>query len=155
MDVTGAMYMSPYHGMSSHIILGKLPRLAGADIAVFPLPYGKATFINMVRDKYLNVWRNLTFPFYQLKPVFPMPGGGVTPSMVPQIMNDLGNEVVVGVGGAIHGHPQGPRAGARAFRQAIDATMQGISLTEAAKKHPELATALQIWVEPFKEIKGG
>jgi 2,3-diketo-5-methylthiopentyl-1-phosphate enolase len=155
MDVTGAMYMSPYHGMSSHIILGKLPRLAGADIAVFPLPYGKATFINMVRDKYLNVWRNLTFPFYQLKPVFPMPGGGVTPSMVPQIMNDLGNEVVVGVGGGIHGHPQGPRAGARAFRQAIDATMQGISLTEAAKKHPELATALQIWVEPFKEIKGG
>jgi len=152
MDVTGAMYMSPYHGMSSHIILGKLPRLAGADIVVFPLPYGKAT---VIMDKYLNVWRNLTFPFYQLKPVFPMPGGGVTPSMVPQIMNDLGNEVVVGVGGGIHGHPQGPRAGARAFRQAIDATMQGISLTEAAKKHPELATALQIWGEPFKGIKGG
>jgi len=151
MDVAGAMYMSPYHGISSHIVMGKLPRLAGADIVVFPFPYGKATVIT---DKYLNVWRNLTFPFYQLKPVFPMPGGGVTPAMVPQLINDLGNEVVVGVGGGIHGHPQGPVAGAKAFRQAIDATMQGISLTEAAKEHPELATALKIWGEPFKEIKG-
>jgi len=67
-DVTGAMYMSPYHGISSHIVLGKLPRLAGADLAVIPAPYGKAS---VIEDKFLNVWRNMTFPFYQLKRVFP------------------------------------------------------------------------------------
>ena len=151
MDVAGAMYMSPYHGISSHIVMGKLARLAGADAVVFPAPYGKAT---VVEDKFLNVWRNLTFPMYHVKPVFPLPGGGITPAMVPQLMNSLGNDIVVPAGGGIHAHPQGPVAGAKAFRQAIDATMQGISLEEAAKEHPELATALKIWGEPFKNIKG-
>jgi len=150
MDVTGAFYMSPYHGISSHIVMGKLPRLAGADAAVFPAPYGKAS---VLEDKFLNVWRNLTFPLYQLKPVFPLPAGGITPSMVPKMMRDLGNDIVVAAGGGIHAHPQGPAAGARAFRQAIDATMKGISLEEAAKEHPELATAMGLWVEPFKGIK--
>jgi len=151
MDVAGAMYMSPYHGISSHIVLGKLLRLAGADLAVIPAPYGKAS---VIEDKFLNVWRNMTFPMYQLKPVFPLPGGGITPAMVPKIVKDLGKDVVVAAGGAIHAHPQGPAAGAKAFRQAIDATMQGISLEEAAKEHPELAMAIGTWVEPFKAIKG-
>jgi len=151
MDVAGAMYMSPYHGISSHIVLGKLLRLAGADLAVIPAPYGKAS---VIEDKFLNVWRNMTFPMYQLKPVFPLPGGGITPAMVPKMVKDLGKDVVVAAGGAIHAHPQGPAAGARAFRQAIDATMQGISLEEAAKEHPELAMAIGTWVEPFKAIKG-
>jgi len=150
-DVTGAMYMSPYHGISSHIVLGKLLRLAGADLAVIPAPYGKAS---VIEDKFLNVWRNMTFPMYQLKPVFPLPGGGITPAMVPKMVKDLGKDVVVAAGGAIHAHPQGPAAGAKAFRQAIDATMQGISLEEAAKEHPELAMAIGTWVEPFKAIKG-
>jgi 2,3-diketo-5-methylthiopentyl-1-phosphate enolase len=91
---------------------------------------------------------------YHVKPVFPLPGGGITPAMVPKLMNTLGNDIVVPAGGGIHAHPQGPVAGAKAFRQAIDATMQGISLEEAAREHPELATALKIWGDPFKEIKG-
>ncbi len=36
MDVAGAFHMSPQFGMSSHIMLGKLARLAGADIVVHP-----------------------------------------------------------------------------------------------------------------------
>ena len=146
MDVAGAMYMSPFHGISSHIVLGKLPRLAGADIAVFPAPYGKAP---VLEHKFGNVARNLAFPFYNIKPTFPMPSGGITPSMVPEVMKDLGTDIVIGSGGAIHAHPQGPVAGARAFRRAIDATMRGIPLKEAAKEYPELATALEEWVDPF------
>jgi len=48
--------------------------------------------------------------------------------MMPQVMKDLGSEIVIGTGGGIHAHPKGAVAGARAFRQAIDATMQGIPL---------------------------
>ena len=146
MDVAGAFYMSPYHGISSHLILGKLPRLSGADIVVFPAPYGKAP---VLEDRFVNVARNLSFPLYDVKPTFPMASGGITPSMVPKVMESLGNDVVIGSGGGIHAHPDGPIAGGKAFRQAIDATMQGIPLKEAAKEHPELAASLKAWADPF------
>jgi 2,3-diketo-5-methylthiopentyl-1-phosphate enolase len=146
MDVAGAYYMSPHHGVSSHLILGKLPRLAGADIVVFPAPYGKAP---VIKDKFVAVARNLSFPLYDIKPTFPMASGGITPSMVPKVMKDLGNDVVIGSGGGIHAHPDGPVAGGKAFRQAIDATMKGIPLKEAAKEHPELEAALTTWADPF------
>jgi len=41
MDFAGAIYEDPESGMSSHLTLAKLPRLAGADILVYPAPYGK------------------------------------------------------------------------------------------------------------------
>jgi 2,3-diketo-5-methylthiopentyl-1-phosphate enolase len=148
MDVAGALYMSPWHGLSSHLVLGKLPRLAGADIVVIPAPYGKAPVIDY---KFRNVARNLAFPLYQLKPSFPMASGGITPSMVPTVMAALGNDIVIGSGGGIHAHPKGPVAGGKAFRQAIDATMQGISLSEYAKDHQELAIALKEWADPFSK----
>ena len=148
MDVAGALYMSPYHGMSSHLVLGKLPRLAGADVVVIPAPYGKAPVIDY---KFKNVARNLSFPLYNLKPTFPMASGGITPSMVPQVMAALGNDIVIGSGGGIHAHPQGAIAGGKAFRQAIDATMQGIPVSEYAKDHEELAAALKEWVDPFSK----
>jgi 2,3-diketo-5-methylthiopentyl-1-phosphate enolase len=152
MDVAGAMYMSPLHGMSSHIVLGKLPRLAGADVVVIPAPYGKAP---VIPDKFRNVAKNLTFPLYNLRPTFPMPSGGITPSMVPKVMADLGNDIVIGSGGGIHAHPQGPVAGGMAFRQAIDATMRGISLADHAKEHPELDAVLERWSDPFgKGVSG-
>ncbi len=150
MDLAGAFYQSPYHGITSHIVLGKLPRLAGADICVYPAPYGKASFLP---QKFQLVARNLTFHLYHLKPTFPMPSGGITPAMVPQVMKDLGPEIVIGTGGGIHAHPQGPVAGARAFRQAIDATMQGIPLEQAAAEHEELRVALEEWVDPFKGLE--
>jgi 2,3-diketo-5-methylthiopentyl-1-phosphate enolase len=148
MDVAGAFYMSPWHGISSHLVLGKLPRLAGADVVVIPAPYGKAPVIDY---KFKNAARNLSFPLYNLKPTFPMASGGITPSMVPQVMMALGNDVVIGSGGGIHAHPQGPIAGGKAFRQAIDATMEGIPLAEYAKEHKELEIALKEWVDPFSK----
>jgi 2,3-diketo-5-methylthiopentyl-1-phosphate enolase len=148
MDVAGALYMSPWHGLSSHLVLGKLPRLAGADIVVIPAPYGKAPVIDY---KFRNVARNLSFPLYHLKPTFPMASGGITPSMVPTVMAALGNDIVIGSGGGIHAHPKGPVAGGKAFRQAIDATMKGIPLPEYAKDHQELAIALKQWADPFSK----
>jgi 2,3-diketo-5-methylthiopentyl-1-phosphate enolase len=146
MDVAGALYESEWHGLSSHLVLGKLPRLAGADIVVFPAPYGKGP---VLPEKFQRVAMNLSFPLYHLKPTFPMASGGITPKMVPAVMKDLGTDIVIGSGGGIHAHPQGPVAGAKAFRQAIQATMQGRPLEEAAEEFPELKAALETWSDPF------
>jgi len=149
MDIAGALYASPHHGIRSHIVMGKLPRLAGADIAVFPLPYGK---LRILPANFKYVARNLAARIYDLKPTFPMPGGGITPAMVPDLIADLGSDIVIGAGGGIHGNPGGPTPGARAFRQAIDATMKGIPLDKAAAEYEELRTALDEWVDPLAGV---
>lgn len=117
MDFAGVYYESDMSGISSFLIMGKLARLAGLDILVYPSAYSKAPFI---RDKYLACAKALRYPFYHLKPILPMPSGGITPGIALRIIKDLGKDILIGAGVGIHSHPQGTRAGAKAFRQIID-----------------------------------
>jgi 2,3-diketo-5-methylthiopentyl-1-phosphate enolase len=143
MDVAGAFFMSPYQGISSPIIFGKISRLCGADAIVLPFSMGgKAIYMH---ERFMATTRNLIYPMGDLKPTMPMPSGGITPQNVQDIVNALGRDIMIGSGGGIHAHPQGPRAGARALRQAIDAAMKGIKLEEYAKEHEELGVALGVW----------
>ena len=80
-----------------------------------------------------------------LKPVLPVASGGLHPRLVPALMETFGNDFVIQAGGGIHGHPNGTVAGAKAIRQAVDATLYGKTLEEYAKTHRELALALHQW----------
>ena len=71
--------------------------------------------------------------------------GGLHPGHVPFLIRHLGKDIVIQMGGGIHGHPDGTRKGAMAMRQALDATLKDISLEEYAKEHVELARALEKW----------
>jgi 2,3-diketo-5-methylthiopentyl-1-phosphate enolase len=143
MDVAGAFFMSPYQGISSPIIFGKIARLCGADSIVLPFSLGgKAMYMH---ERFMATTRNLIYPMGNLKPTMPMPSGGITPNNVQDIVNALGKDIMIGSGGGIHAHPKGPKAGARALRQAIDAAMKGIKLEEYAKEHEELGIALGVW----------
>jgi 2,3-diketo-5-methylthiopentyl-1-phosphate enolase len=142
LDYSGALYGSPWVGVSSHLILGKLARLAGADVVVYPSSYGKFPLLS---SKHLKIASALTSRLYDIKPSWPMPGGGVHPGTVHLLYRDMKNDFMVGAGGAVHGHPMGPTAGARALRRAIDAAVDGVDVTERAKEHPELKAALQEW----------
>ena len=51
-------------------------------------------------------------------------GGGVTPTTVPTLMSELGNDIVIGAGGVIQGHPMGPKAGVQAMTAAIEAALE-------------------------------
>ncbi len=142
LDFAGVFYESPFSGLSSHLVLGKLARLAGADMVVYPSYYGKFPFL---KERYIRIAHHLTEPFYHIKPTFPIPGGGVHPGMVPFLLEELGNDSIIAAGGAVHGHPGGAMAGAKALRQAVEATMCGMTLKEAAKKYRELKSALDLW----------
>lgn len=137
----GAQSVSPLQGVSS-IALNKLIRLCGADTVLIVPPYGKfdSTFL-----KYMRNITTCTSKFAHLKPMLPFIGGGVIAGLVPTIMDDAGNDVLLGVGAGIHAHPMGAKAGAVAFRKAIDATMNNTSLREAAKSSEELKLALEKW----------
>jgi len=142
MDFAGAMYMAPKFGVSSHLVLAKLPRIAGADILVHPAPYGKA---QVIHDKFERVAHSCRMPMHNIKPMFPMPSGGITVGMVDKCIDSLGPDIVIGSGGGIHAHPDGPAAGAKAFRQAIHAVMQGLKVKDYAKDHKELGVSLGTW----------
>lgn len=170
--LAGAYYPSTYHGISASLLLGKLMRLAGADLVLFPSPYGSVV---MPKEENLAIRHSLqteniakdygfsggsAFPigdeaesaanpeapqFASLLPSFPVPSAGIHPGLVPLILKDFGSEVIVNAGGGVHGHPMGAAAGGRAFRQAIDATLQDTPLRNYAEDHAELRAAIDAW----------
>jgi 2,3-diketo-5-methylthiopentyl-1-phosphate enolase len=142
LDLSCSFFGSPNSGISAPLVLGKLPRLAGGDMVVYPSPYGKFLFL---RESHLRIAHLLRAPFYQIRPTFPAPSGGVHAGNLSPVIRDLGYDCMVGVGGGIHGHKLGATAGAKSVRQAIDAMMDNIPLEEAAKRHKELAVAIDSW----------
>lgn len=142
MDFGGTYFGGLWTGMTSMLTFAKLPRICGADTVVIPAPYGKAEILD---ERYEQNLKALRFPFQHIKPTLPMPSGGITPGMVQKCMKEAGNDILIGSGGGIHSHPDGPTSGAKAFRQAIDAVMQGKNVKQAAKEHKELGIALGVW----------
>ena len=80
-----------------------------------------------------------------IKPMFAVCSGGLHPGKVPDLIKAMGKDIVIQMGGGIHGHPKGTKAGAMAARQAAEAAVKGIPLKEYAKKHSELREALEKW----------
>jgi ribulose 1,5-bisphosphate carboxylase large subunit-like protein len=60
-------------------------------------------------------------------------------------MKFFGKDFVIQAGGGIHGHRDGTVAGAKSMRQAVEATLEGLTLEEYAKTHKELEGALETW----------
>ncbi len=147
----GAGYTSPTGGISSTLVFGKFMRLEGADIVVYPCAYGK---VPGLKDRYIRSAQSMLSEFNGMKNTFPSPAAGLNPGMVPAIMDDLGPDVMLGAGAAMHAHPMGLKAGVEALRQAADSWLQDIDIREYAKDHPELQAALDIWgvYDPNKSI---
>lgn len=141
--LAGAFYPSPYYGISASVLLGQLMRLAGADLVLFPSPYGSVT---MPKAENMAIRDELISRELPMKASMPVPSAGIHPGLVPLILRDFGTDVVVNAGGGIHGHPMGTEAGGRAFVQAIAAAQQSIPLAQYAEDgHPELKAALDAW----------
>lgn len=149
-DYAGVHSWSEKSGVGAHLILGKFLRLCGADISVYPTNFGK---LPITLEQVVKIVFNLQSPLYGMKSVWPMPSGGLTQGMVARVMADMGNDIVLGAGAAIHAHPMGPTAGGKSFRQAVDAVLEGQKLRSYAKDHQELATALDLWGIPGEEDK--
>ncbi len=61
---------------------------------------------------------------------------------LPGFFANLGHaDVIQTCGGGVFGHIDGPAAGARSIRQAVDAWRAGVDLPTHAKDHAELARA--------------
>ena len=140
--LSGAIGSSSLYGIGYSVILGKLLRYAGADLVLFPSPYGS---VALDRKETLSIADALTTDSISLNKSFPVPSAGIHPGLTPVLYNDFGLDSVINAGGGIHGHPDGAAGGARAFRQAIDAVVKGEDFESFAEKHAELQKALELW----------
>ncbi|MCJ7429507.1 MAG: type III ribulose-bisphosphate carboxylase [Candidatus Nanohaloarchaeota archaeon QJJ-5] len=130
----------PTHGVSMRCI-AQFARIIGVD----QLHTGTANLGKMDNEdtKGINEW--LRSDLYGHKDVLPVPSGGLHAGILPKVVEELGSNICVQVGGGVHGHPGGTSAGAKALRQAIDATMAGEDIHDYAETHEELKKALDKW----------
>jgi ribulose-bisphosphate carboxylase large chain len=138
-----AITKSKTHGISMKA-LARTYRAIGVDQLHTGTGVGKME--ETVSDVHDNV-SALIGDMHGKKKVMPVASGGLHPGQVPAEVKVFGNDVVIQMGGGVHGHPRGTRAGAMAARQAVDAVMAGISLKDYSKDHPELGVALDHWMK--------
>lgn len=151
----GAFTRDPDHGFSMNCV-SKFSRLIGVDQLHIGTSIGK-----LVSPKYevLQCQQELTASktrenvrehclaqdWYGLKGCFPVSSGGLHPGIVDQIMKMFGTNIMIQLGGGVHGHPKGSYAGAKAMRAAVEAYLDKISVEEKAKTCPELKEAMKTW----------
>jgi ribulose-bisphosphate carboxylase large chain len=138
-----AFTKNPKHGVSMRVI-AKVARIIGVDQLHVGTVVGK---MSETRQEVLENIDALKMPMDELKQVMPVASGGLHPRLVPALMETFGKDFIIQAGGGIHGHSDGTRAGATAMRQAVAATLEGVSLEEYAKTHRELEVALELWKE--------
>ncbi|WP_090990628.1 2,3-diketo-5-methylthiopentyl-1-phosphate enolase [Bacillus sp. OV322] len=139
---SGSLTASEFYGVSHPLLLGKLVRYAGADLSLFPSPYGNVALDRSIAIELAGQLTKVEEPW---NTAFPVPSAGIHPGMVPHLIEDFGKDCVINAGGGVHGHPDGAAGGGKAFRQAVEASLNGISLEVAARDHQELRKALDLW----------
>ncbi len=144
---------NPEHGIDM-MVIADFARLIGVDTLHIGTGIGKLEgdikdieeLQEEIEDKKIKETKErLSQRWMNIKPVMGVSSGGLHPAHVPFLIKHLGKDLVIQAGGGIHGHPLGTEAGARAMRQAVDATLKKISLSEYAKTHVELEEALNLW----------
>lgn len=111
----GGQIADSHFGVHPAILLGTLPRLAGADIVLYPSPYGS---VSLPAADSFAVAENLRASDDGHLPVWPGPSAGIHVGMLPTLFRDFGPDVIINAGGAVHGHPDGTEAGARVLVEA-------------------------------------
>lgn len=81
------------------VTLGSLTRAAGADLTLFPSPYGK---IGLPKATTLKISEACSAPWNEtILPTIPVPSAGIKPEHVPLACNDFGRDFILNAGTAI------------------------------------------------------
>lgn len=156
------------HGVSFRVI-AKWMRLAGVDHIHAGTVLGKLEGDPRTTAGYYQTLRGMKYDadptiglyfeqdWMSLPAVMPVASGGIHAGQMHQLIDLLGEDVVLQFGGGTFGHPHGIAAGAAANRIACEAIIQARNegrdyvnegpeiLAEAAKWSPALRAALDTW----------
>jgi ribulose-bisphosphate carboxylase large chain len=89
-----------------------------------------------------------------IKKCAPIVSGGLNPTSLKPFIDIAGTvDFITTMGAGCHAHPDGTQAGARAIVQACEAYQKGKPIEKYARKHPELAKAIEFFGKPKKSLK--
>lgn len=91
-------YLSGTTGFTHGALLGKLMRMAGADIVVYPNFGGRFSF---TKDECADIVNQCRSEFGLIKSIFPSPGGGMNFSNIPEMTSFYGTDVIYLMGGGL------------------------------------------------------
>ncbi len=137
----GAFTHSDKHGISM-LTIAKFARVIGIDQLHTGTVIGK---MEGSKEEVTKINEYLRKEMYGMKPTMPIASGGLHPGHVEKIIEILGKDLIINMGGGIHGHPGGTADGAKAARQALEAASNGIDQKKAAETSPEFRLALEKW----------
>jgi len=123
-------------------VICQLARMSGVDFIHAGMWGGYLSDTKEDLNKTFNTLRNEVEVSY--KPVVASLSCGSHPGLVDTTVANFGTGLMMNVGGAIQGHPDGTTAGARAMRQAMDKPLEPDIRTYMQDK-PELKTAIEKW----------
>ncbi len=138
---SGTIFKTQHLGIRTPVFFGKVLRLAGADIVMFPSPYSGV----VEHTEAVETAENLRKDWEHINPSFPGIVGGLSPLNISTAFKDFGNQSVFVACGTAYMHPDGISAGLKAVRDALDCSITGVPLEECASASPELQKALMLF----------
>lgn len=115
---SGTFFHDPDHGVDPSVILGLLPRLAGADVSIFLNYTGRFSFTRAqcagIVDACLSPWEHIAISA-------PCAGGGMTLDTLDETADAYGPDTIFLVGGALLGHSNDLAESTRAYQAKIAA----------------------------------
>lgn len=96
--LSGAFF-APGHGIAPAVLLGDLFRAAGADGVIYPHPGGRFSFSDPDAN---DLCRALRDPLGGLLPSFPVAAGGIEVEGVGSVLDRLGPDTILLVGGSLY-----------------------------------------------------
>lgn len=145
----------PLQGFSvSMLTLAKIFRLLGVDSLHVGSPkskmqdYGESEVIAkaMVTDETPadSKFHTLGQMWFGMKKVWPTASGGLHPGVMDTVVEKLGNDIFIQLGGGVLGHPDGAEKGVEAALEARKTIADGISFDDFLSQNPKSALAASI-----------
>lgn len=94
----GSFITNTDNGIAPAVLFGQLPRLAGADISIYPTFGGS---FPVTQDDCRQIASETARPWGSLKPIFPTAAGRIRIDSISQLSDVYENEVVIVVGGEV------------------------------------------------------
>jgi ribulose-bisphosphate carboxylase large chain len=139
----------------SMVAKSKIMRLLGVDALHGGAPktkmenYGEPKLVRDVLQLDITPESSITLGqnWFGMKPVWHVASGGLHPGSVPEVLHQLGEDIMLQCGGGVLGHPWGIEAGVEAVVQARDLALGSGNLEQWLKDNPDtaLAKAAQNW----------
>ncbi|HPS57499.1 MAG TPA: RuBisCO large subunit C-terminal-like domain-containing protein [Spirochaetota bacterium] len=113
-------YLSGASGFTHGALLGRLMRMAGADIVVYPNFGGRFSF---TKDECSDIVNECKSESGHIKSIFPAPGGGMNFTNIPEMTSFYGVDVIYLMGGGLFKRSSDLAANCRELLQLVSCNL--------------------------------